>query len=133
MITTRIIDEQHKQDINIKNEPFRIWGRMIPSYIDEKWDYRIEKFHEEKIEEDCFPDEDYDYDAMKKEYFFVGAYDGEDCVGVALLRRHYFKYLYLDDLKVSKAYRGQKIGHLLIDHCKKVAKENGYRGVYTIG
>lgn len=32
MLEIRIIDVEHKQDINIPNEPFLLFGRMIPSY-----------------------------------------------------------------------------------------------------
>lgn len=33
MLEIKIIDAEHKQDINIPNEPFSLFGRMIPSYI----------------------------------------------------------------------------------------------------
>ena len=32
MITTKIIDREHKGDINIPNQPFQLFGRMVPSY-----------------------------------------------------------------------------------------------------
>ena len=32
MITTKIIDFQHKADINIPNEPFKLLGRILVSY-----------------------------------------------------------------------------------------------------
>lgn len=57
MITIKIIDKEHKADINIKNEPFKLFGRMIPSYKDEQWTYNVERLPEEKITEMCFPDE----------------------------------------------------------------------------
>ena len=34
MITTKIIDFQHKADINIPNEPFKLLGRILVSYRD---------------------------------------------------------------------------------------------------
>ena len=43
------------------------------------------------------------------------------------------KYMYLYDLKVNKAYRGQRIGKRLIEMSKKIAKSRGYRGIYTQG
>ena len=36
MIEIRIIDAQHKADINIPNEPFPMFGRIIPSYDGKK-------------------------------------------------------------------------------------------------
>ena len=41
MITTKITDREHKGDINIPNQPFQLFGRMVPSYKYEKWSYAI--------------------------------------------------------------------------------------------
>lgn len=32
MIEIKIIDAQHKTDINIPNEPFQMFGQIIPTY-----------------------------------------------------------------------------------------------------
>ena len=78
MIEIRIIDEVRKQDINIPNEPFLLYGRMIPSYFNERWQYEIVyKQYEivynkkEEISEMCFPNENYDYETMKKIVFLL--------------------------------------------------------------
>lgn len=36
MVEIKIIDSAHRADINIPNEPFRLFGRMIPSCTDEE-------------------------------------------------------------------------------------------------
>ncbi len=41
MISIKIIDKAHKDDINIPNEPFQLIGKMIPSYVDGQWDYSV--------------------------------------------------------------------------------------------
>ena len=133
MIEIRIIDEKHKQDINIPNEPFPLYGRMIPSYISEQWQYKIVHFGESDIDEMCFPDENYDYGAMRDNHVFIGAYDGEKCIGLAILRDEWMKYMYLYDLKVAKDYRHQGVAYALIEKSKEVSKEKGYRGLYTQG
>ena len=133
MIEIRRIGEDRREDINIKNEPFSVFGRMIPAYDGEKWSYTTEKFDEAQTFEMTFPNENYDYDDMKGECFFAGAYDGEKCVGIAIYRREWFKYLYLDDLKINRECRGLGVGKMLIDAGARIAAENGYRGVYTIG
>lgn len=134
MFKIKRIDEVTKNDINIPNEPFTLWGKMIPTYNGKDWAYTTEKFEENEISKMVFPDIDYDFDALKDECFFVGAYDeSEKCIGVAIYRHGWFKYLYLEDLKVSKEYRGHGIGSLLLEEGKKIAGENGYRGIYTIG
>ena len=133
MIEIRMIDEKHKQDINIPNEPFPLYGRMIPSYINEQWQYEIVHFRKSDIDEMCFPDENYDYDAMRNNHVFIGAYDGEKCIGLAILRDDWMKYMYLYDLKVAKDYRRQGVAYALIEKSKEVSKEKGYRGLYTQG
>lgn len=133
MITTRIIDEHHKGDINLKNHPFKLFGLMLPSYNNGRWDYTELLFPAENVTEMRFPDEDYDYDEMSQNHVFVGAYDGGRCVGVAILQQAFFKYMYLYDLKVDPDYRGKGVGSMLIEASKEVAVQQGYRGLYTQG
>lgn len=133
MITVKLIDKAHAADINLKNEPFSLYGRLIPSYTGEVWGYQTELFAPGDVSEMCFPDENYDYDAFSREGFFLGAYDGGTCVGLAVLQRAMFRYMYLYDLKVKKAYRGQHVGALLVEKMKELALEQGYRGIYTQG
>lgn len=133
MITVKIIDEAHKEDINIPNQPFRLFGRMIPSYCNERWGYETERFADKDITEMCFPDENYDWDELSQNSVLVGAYDGDKCVGLAILQQAWFKYMYLYDLKINSEYRGKHIGTMLIEKSKDVAIEHGYRGIYTQG
>lgn len=132
MFEIKEIDKRSKEDINIRNEPFRMFGKIILSYNDGKWTYELLQYALEDVTEMCFPDENYDYDAMT-DSVFLGAYDGEKCVGLAILQPGFFKYMYLYDLKVSGKYRGQHIGKMLIQKAKEIAAQNGYRGLYTQG
>ena len=133
MIEIKIIDSSHKQDIRIPNEPFQLWGRMIPSYEKETWHYTVEKFAPQDISEMCFPDEDYDYDSLANDHVFVGAYVGDKCIGLAVLVDACYKYMYLDDLKVCKLYRSQGVGKALLDKALEIAHDRNYNGLYTIG
>lgn len=130
-ILIRFIGKENASDINIKNESFKFFGRMLPCYQDGKWCYSIMK--NEKIEWDIFPDENYNFENMEKEYVFVGAYDGSVCIGLAILKHQWNKYIYLYDLKVNGAYRGQHIATKMIKVAYKYAREHGYRGIWTIG
>ena len=132
MIEIRRIDTEHKADINIPNEPFRRFGRVVPSYCNERWSYELIRFAPEDIMEMCFPDEHYDYDAMT-DSVFLGAYDGDRCVGLAILQPGFFKYMYLYDLKVNRDYRGQHIGQQLLAGARAAAAAAGYCGLYTQG
>lgn len=129
----RVIDREHSRDINIKNEPFSLYGKVIPTYLDGEWSYSIQTFPENEVVEMCFPDENYDYDELVKNHVFIGAYDGNTCVGLAIMADDMFKYMYLDDLKVSKEYRNQGIGKALLEKAMEVACERNYNGIYTIG
>ena len=131
MIEIRRIDENSKQDINIPNQPFKLFGRMIPSYTDRWWSYTTETFDE--VSEMCFPDENYDYDELSKYRVFLGAYDGDKCVGLAILQEPFFSYMYLYDFKVNMEYRGKGVARQLMDAAKKTAYESGYKGLYTQG
>ncbi len=133
MIEIKRITEANKNDINIPNEPFTLWGRMIPTYDGNRWNYSEELFEKKEIREMIFPDENYDFNARKTECFFVGAYNEEgECVGLAVYKHDWLKYIYLEDIKVCKAYRGYSIGKRLLDEGKKIARDNNYDGIYTI-
>lgn len=127
----KFIGEEHASDINIKNEPFELFGRMLPCYQEGRWSFSTVKNAE--TEWDIFPDENYDYEKMKQDHIFIGAYDGQTCIGLAILQKQWYKYIYLYDLKVNRAYRGRHIAAKLIDTACTYAKEQGFRGVWTIG
>ena len=133
MIEVRMINEAHKADINLPNEPFGLFGRMEPSYADGRWGYKEILFDKENISEMCFPDEDYDYDELSGDHVFIGAYDGETCVGLAVLAEAWFKYMYLEDLKVRQDYRGQGVGKALLERALEAAHGRNYSGLYTVG
>ena len=128
-ITVRRITAENKDDANILNEPFAIWGRMVPSLSDGKWSYSTISF--ETPEEMCFPD--FEYDPGSDGFTYLGAYDKDRCIGLAVLRKDMFRYLYLDDLKVNREYRGQGVGGMLIDACMQLAEEQQLQGVCTVG
>lgn len=133
MIEIRQIDRAHQQDIRLPNEPFALFGRMIPAYVDEAWSHSEVVFPEEERGEMCFPDEAYDFGAMEADSVFLGAYDGDACVGLAVLKDAWFQYMYLYDFKVNRAYRGRGVAADLIAKAKEVAAGRGYRGLYTQG
>ena len=134
MIEIRKIDTAHKQDVRIPNQPFPLFGRLLPTYQDGRWSWQTQRFAPEDVTEMCFPDENYDYDAMQADgTTFLGAYDGERCIGLAVLQPGFFRYLYLYDLKVHAEYRAQHVGARLIEAAKQLAAEEGCRGLYTQG
>ena len=79
-----------------------------------------------------FPEEHYCFEERAERRIFVGAYEGETCVGLALWEREWHRYLYLSDLKVSRACRGRGVASALIEEGKRLAGALGLRGLYTI-
>ena len=133
MIRIQLIDEMQKNDINIENESFLLYGKMIPSY-NGKWSYTTELLPEEEHTLMTFPDENYSYDELAKNSFFVGAYDEDNqCIGLAIYQKSWNKYLYLYDLKVKSSHKKSGIGKALIEKGKEIAVTNGYNGIYTQG
>lgn len=130
-IQVRVIDKEHCADINIPNQPFKLFGRMIPTYVNEQWSYTTEMFPE--VCEMCFPDEKYNFDEMSEKHIFIGAYDDEKCIGLAIMRHEWMKYMYLYDLKVNDTYRGKNVAAMLVEKMKEAAKDNNYNGIYTLG
>lgn len=131
MLEIKLIDQKHQADIRLKNEPFSLWGKMLPSYNEGSWQYTICKFASEDIQTMRFPDENYCYDEMSRNSLFIGAYDDGKCIGLAIVQDAFFKYLHLYDLKVNTDYRKQGIGQLLIHQALKAALAKGYHGIYT--
>ncbi|WP_125769027.1 GNAT family N-acetyltransferase [Lapidilactobacillus wuchangensis] len=133
-ITISRITSKNAADINLPNESFRIYGRMIATFDGQQWAYTTTQLPADQVREMIFPDEHYDFAVLQADHWFVGAYDENDhCVGLAIYKQAWFKYLYLDDLKVNRAYREQGIGQQLLQAGREIAQENNYQGIYTIG
>jgi len=128
MLAIKRLGPAEAADARLPNEPFRLWGRFIPALEDGRWSYRVEPLPRE--ETDCFPEED--YDVKEEGAVFLGAYLDRRCVGLAVLRRDLFRWLNLDDLKVSSACRGRGIGGRLIEACMEEARAQGLVGVRVV-
>lgn len=129
-IAVRQIDQAHRQDILLPNHPFPLFGRLLPSYADGRWSWREELWPPEKTGEMCFPEDRYDLEDLTSDTIFLGAYQGERCVGLAVLKPGFFAYMYLENLKVDRAFRRRGVGSLLVSRALEVSLANGYRGLY---
>ena len=126
------IDKAHEMDINIPNDPFPLRGRMIVTRDENGWHHREALLPPDEVMEIVFPNEKYSFDDMN-DSIFLGAYEDEKCVGLAILTPDYNPCLFLYDLKVDKFMRGKGIGRLLIDASLSIATEQNYKGLYTTG
>ncbi|MBZ6528263.1 GNAT family N-acetyltransferase [Aerococcaceae bacterium DSM 111021] len=127
----KLITENEKTDLNIPNEPFELYGKLIIDFNDGQWTHREELSEEVVLQ--TFPDENYSYEEIKIKGFAIGAYKETICVGLAIFEHHWNKYMYLMDLKVSKDFRRLGIAQNLLKMGLKQAIELEYAGIYTIG
>ena len=129
MIEIRKIDKAHETDLDLKNDPFPIWGRMVPSLQNGVWSYEIDKF--DTVTEMTFPDDVHDFDALTAEDGVAfGAYEDGKCIGNAIFTRGFFQYMYLEDLKTAAAARGKGVGKALVRAGLEEALSRNYRGIY---
>ena len=129
MIEIRRITKENAQDLNLKNEAFTMPGRFIPRLENGLWSYTTELYG--TVQQMTFPDEAYDLDKLTaEEAVAFGAYDAGVCVGLAVYKPSFWKYMYLYDLKVSSTHRGKGIGRALVAAGKQEALTQGYRGLY---
>lgn len=117
-------------DLNLKNEPFTMPGKFIPELKDGIWSYRTEPFDAPR--EMVFPEENYELSQINAKGIALGAYEDDQCLGVAIYEDYWLKYMYLSDLKVTSAARGKGVGKALIHEGLNVALARGYKGLYTI-
>jgi len=78
----------------------------------------------------CFPPETLNLREIDRDGAAFGAYIDGDCGGLAVYRKGFFAYLYLQTLTVRQSARGRGIGKALLEAGKRYAEENGYRGIY---
>ena len=124
----RKIDKANGTDLNLKNDPFPICGRMIPGLKDGVWSYEIQRFAD--VEEMTFPDYPPDFDELNRNGAAFGAYENDMCVGNIILKNGFFDYMYVEDLRVSAQARGKGVGKALIRGALAEAVQRGYRGLY---
>ena len=127
----RIINEGFEKDINIPNQSFKIRGRLLVSFVNNKWEYKEEVFKEDRVKEMTFPNENYNFEKMN-DYVFIGAYENNICVGLAILTETFDSSLFLYDLKVNKSFRRKGIGKKLIEFSYQYALNHNYPGLFTI-
>ncbi len=128
MIEVRKITPENRKDLLLKNEPFPMPGRFIPSLLNGEWSYRIEKFS--TFSSMTFSDEAYDLDKIQQEGFAFAAYDNGQCIGLIVVKEKFWKYLYVHDLKVSTRERGKGVGTALMQAAKVEAVRRSAQGLY---
>jgi ribosomal protein S18 acetylase RimI-like enzyme len=123
------INNENIITMNNSNEPFTIFGKLIPEYINGCWSFKEELFKESY--EYKYPPEDDDYEEYinnkdKTVYFY---YDGKNNVGQIILKKYWNENTFIKDFSVSKNYRKKGIGWKLMDKAKEWTKANNLKGI----
>lgn len=118
--------------LQLPNEPFSRFGEFIVTRDDQGWHH-----HERLLTKpftQTFPDEHYQLADIDAVGFALGAFDEATCICLATFEYEFRwnHYLYLADLKVNQAYRGQGIGHQLLNAAIPLAEAHGNQGLCTI-
>lgn len=75
-IIIRRIGADRAEDLRLPNEPFPPRGRLRVRYDGGAFTWEAETWPEEQITEQTFPEEDYDYEAMKGRPLLRGGLSG---------------------------------------------------------
>ncbi|MCL6459669.1 MAG: GNAT family N-acetyltransferase, partial [Gorillibacterium sp.] len=90
------MEQDHIIDINKTNEPFAIFGKLKPLFMEDKWSFEEELF--ETTHYITFPDDHLDW----KEYIdndskiIFLAYRANECVGQIRLKKDWNKFCYIE-------------------------------------
>lgn len=129
-IKIELVTEDTKSALQLPNEKFHIFGELVVTKPDDKWEYQERYFDETK--EKIFPEENYSFATISQNGFAVAAFDHDSCVGLAIFEINWNKYCYLSDLKVNQQYRRSGISKDMLDFAKTISKEKNCRGLSTI-
>ena len=117
------------KDINKTNEPFTIFGKLVPSFIDGIWTYKEQLF--ETSHNIQFPDDHLNWDAYinSDQKIVYLAYNDKACVGQIRIVKDWNKYGYIENIAVCKAYRKSGIGEKLFKKAEEWAKTHNLLGL----
>ena len=86
-------------DLSLANQPFKVFGRFLPTYQDQEQSYKIEEFDAPSWM--SFPDDDYNPKTIADSVYALTAYDEGDCIGVMIFNKDDFGYRYFDHIRTN--------------------------------
>ena len=112
-----------------KQEPFEIIGRLIPIYNGQRWDVTEDIFNEPTVK--TYPDDIYnpsEYINNPNQAAFVAVHNNL-WIGSIRVCKRWNNNAFIDDLSISRQFRGKGIGTTLMDAAVNWSKENNLNGV----
>lgn len=129
MYFVREIELENKHFYNQSLEPFQVIGRLKTTFKNDHWSYEEELFDQrymKSYKEEYLNLDDIINSYTKTIYFAI---KDNEVVGQIVIREHWNKCCYVDDLVVRQADRGNGVGSLLIQVAEAWAKENHLQGM----
>lgn len=122
------ISPDNRQDLDFANQPFLVFGRLVPSFFQGRWTYAEELLPQPY--ECCFPAEEVEeslYIARQGRQIFFAYQDGA-CIGQIRIRQNWNNFCFVEDLAVARDHRRKGIARLLLDDAARWAMDRGLIG-----
>ncbi|MDN4608277.1 streptothricin N-acetyltransferase SatA [Sporosarcina highlanderae] len=116
------------KDFNEPNEDFIVFGRIVPTFVNNVWNYTEELFTEpyfKKYEDDEI-DMSYVEEESKAVFFY---YDKNKCIGRIKIRSNWNGFALIEDIAVAKNYRKNGVGKSLLHKATEWALEKNSIGL----
>ncbi|UOQ46857.1 GNAT family N-acetyltransferase [Gracilibacillus caseinilyticus] len=121
-ITIVPLTTENIKDVNVTNDYFTIFGKLVPSFKDGIWSHGEELF--DKPRETCFPDDDLNWQAYidnNSKALFLAYSDG-NCIGQVRIIKDVNRFCYIENIAIIKSARRQGVGKLLLHKAEEWAK-----------
>ncbi|MFS3929133.1 GNAT family N-acetyltransferase [Priestia flexa] len=116
-------------DINMTNDFFELYGRVVPSLQSGRWSYKEVFFN--KTRKTRFPDDKLDWSQYinqeDKALFLV--YMNNTCIGQIRIIKDWNRFCYIESISTKKEYRGSGVGTLLLNKAEEWAKQRQLIGM----
>lgn len=117
------------EDINLTNDYFTLFGRVVPRLQAGKWSYEEVLF--DNTRQTRFPDDELDwshYINQEDKALFL-AYLNDTCIGQIRIIQDWNRFCYIENIATKKEYRGSGVGTLLLHQAEEWAKQRNLIGM----
>lgn len=110
------------EDINLTNDYFNVFGRVVPSLQLGEWSYEEILFDETR--EIRFPDDKLDWSQYinREDKVLFLAYMNNTCIGQIRIIKDWNRFCYIENIATKKEYRGQGIRKFLLNKAEELRK-----------
>ncbi|MCM3171786.1 GNAT family N-acetyltransferase [Paenibacillus sp. MER 99-2] len=117
------------EHINMTNDYFTLYGKVVPSLQSGKWSYTEILFDETR--EIRYPDDKLEwsqYINQEDKALFL-AYINNVCIGQIRIIKDWNRFCYIENIATKQDYRGSGVGKLLLNKAEEWAKQRNLIGM----